>query len=36
MGVPATGKTAQITGIDISHLADGKIVEPGMSRTSLD
>ena len=27
MGLPATGKTAQLTGIDISRLADGKIVE---------
>ena len=27
MGMPAAGKTAQLTGIDISRLADGKIVE---------
>jgi steroid delta-isomerase-like uncharacterized protein len=27
MGLPATGKTAQLTGIDISRLADGKIAE---------
>jgi predicted ester cyclase len=27
MGIPATGKTAQITGIDISRLIDAKIVE---------
>jgi predicted ester cyclase len=27
MGMSATGKTAQLTGIDISRLADGKIVE---------
>ena len=27
MGLPATGKTAQLTGIDISRLADGKITE---------
>ena len=27
MGIPATGKTAQLTGIDISRLANAKIVE---------
>jgi predicted ester cyclase len=27
MGIPATGKTAQVTGIDISRLIDAKIVE---------
>jgi steroid delta-isomerase-like uncharacterized protein len=27
MGIPATGKTAHLTGIDISRLADGKIAE---------
>jgi steroid delta-isomerase-like uncharacterized protein len=27
MGIPGTGKIAQLTGIDISRLADGKIAE---------
>lgn len=27
MGIPATGKTPQITGIDISRLVNAKIVE---------